>query len=56
MSLVVPEELQNLESNCGVFAVWMVLQHCEIDIALDQLLEILGYEPYRVCRRLFYLS
>ena len=44
MSLVVPEELQNLESNCGVFAVWMVLQHCEIDIALDQLLEILGYE------------
>ena len=37
MSLVVPEELQNLESNCGVFAVWMVLQHCEIDIAFNQL-------------------
>lgn len=44
MSLVIPEALQNLESNCGVFAVWMVLQHCEREIAFDQLLEVLGYE------------
>lgn len=44
MSIVIPEELQHLESNCGVFAVWMVLQHCEIEIAFSQLLEILNYD------------
>lgn len=44
MSLVIPEELQNLEANCGVFAVWMVLQHCDIEIPFEKLLELLNYQ------------
>ncbi|KAA5586605.1 peptidase C39, partial [Pseudomonas aeruginosa] len=27
MALNIPESLANLEANCGLFAVWMVLQH-----------------------------
>ncbi|MFI7820680.1 peptidase C39, partial [Acinetobacter baumannii] len=26
MALNIPESLANLEANCGLFAVWMVLQ------------------------------
>lgn len=44
MSLVIPEELQNLESNCGIFAVWMVLQHCELTADVDRLLKLCAYE------------
>lgn len=44
MSLVIPEELQDLESNCGIFAVWMLLQHYEMSYDLDFLLKVCAYQ------------
>jgi ABC-type bacteriocin/lantibiotic exporter with double-glycine peptidase domain len=41
----IPEELTNLESNCGIYAVWMLLQHLGIDADIQQLIEVCGYTP-----------
>ena len=44
MSLDVPDTLANLEANCGIYAVWMMLQHLGIDAEIEQLIEVCGYD------------
>ena len=45
MSLEMPDELANLEANCGIYAVWMLLQHLGIDADIQQLIDVCAYEP-----------
>lgn len=44
MSLEIPEQLQNMPANCGIYAVWMLLQHCDIELDLDDLAQVCGYD------------
>jgi ABC-type bacteriocin/lantibiotic exporter with double-glycine peptidase domain len=43
MSLEIPLELQEMNANCGVYAVWMILQHCEIDLNIQDLARACHY-------------
>ena len=45
MNLQLPKELVELETNCGMFAVWVVLQHYSIQIEIEQLAKICNYDP-----------
>ena len=38
-----PDKLQNLPFNCGIYAVWMVFQHHAIDLEVDDLLKLCRY-------------
>ena len=29
------QQLQDMPANCGIYAVWMVLQHCDIELDLQ---------------------
>lgn len=44
MALNIPESLAILESNCGVFAVWMVLQHHGVQIDVAELIKVCRHE------------
>jgi hypothetical protein len=44
MSLEIPEQLQNMPANCGIYAVWMLLQHCDIDLDIQDLANICSYD------------
>ncbi|QIO09778.1 cysteine peptidase family C39 domain-containing protein [Acinetobacter lanii] len=44
MSLDIPEQLQNLPANCGIYAVWMLLQHCDIELDIADLAKVCGYD------------
>ena len=44
MGLQIPEKLQNMPANCGVYAVWMLLQHCDIALDIDDLAPVCGYD------------
>ncbi|WP_151822856.1 cysteine peptidase family C39 domain-containing protein [Acinetobacter oleivorans] len=44
MTLEIPDSLQNLEANCGVFAVWMVLQHHGVQIDVAELIKVCRYD------------
>lgn len=44
MSLQLPKQLIDLEANCGIFAVWVVLQHYSIHIEIDQLTKLCQYD------------
>ena len=44
MSLEIPEQLQNMPANCGVYAVWMLLQHCDIDLDIQDLAKVCDYD------------
>ncbi len=37
MSLQLPQALIDLEANCGIFAVWMLLEHHSINVEINQL-------------------
>ena len=45
MNLQLPQELVELEANCGMFAVWVVLQHYSIQIEIEQLAKLCHYDP-----------
>lgn len=45
MNLQLPKELVELEANCGMFAVWVVLQHYSIQIEIEQLAKLCHYDP-----------
>lgn len=45
MSLNIPKALQQLEANCGVFAVWMLLQHHGFSIHLQELIHLCKHDP-----------
>ena len=44
MALNIPESLASLESNCGVFAVWMVLQHHGVQIDVVELINVCRHD------------
>lgn len=44
MSLDIPEQLQNMNANCGIYAVWMLLQHCDIEIDIQELANVCAYD------------
>lgn len=44
MSVKIPEDLRHLESNCGVFAVWMILQHYGVNMDIEQLKHACKYD------------
>lgn len=44
MTLEIPDSLQNLEANCGVFAVWMVLQHHGVQIDVAELIKVCRHD------------
>ena len=44
MALNIPESLANLEANCGLFAVWMVLQHHGVQIDVAELIKVCRYD------------
>ncbi|WP_163119724.1 cysteine peptidase family C39 domain-containing protein [Acinetobacter pittii] len=44
MALNIPESLASLESNCGVFAVWMVLQHHGVQIDVAELIKVCRHD------------
>lgn len=39
-----PIELINLEANCGIYAVWMILQHHSIVLEIEQLKQACAYD------------
>ncbi|NHB56449.1 peptidase C39 [Acinetobacter sp. 194] len=45
MGLEIPEQLQNLNANCGLYAVWMILQHCDIELDIQDLANVCNYDP-----------
>ena len=44
MSLQLPKALLDLEANCGVFAVWTILQHHSIHIEIEQLAKLCHHD------------
>lgn len=44
MAVNIPQALANLEANCGVFAVWMVLQLHGVQININELIQVCRYD------------
>ncbi|WP_111854387.1 cysteine peptidase family C39 domain-containing protein [Acinetobacter oleivorans] len=44
MAVNIPQALANFEANCGVFAVWMVLQHHGVQIDVAELIKVCRYD------------
>ena len=44
VGLKIPEQLQNLSANCGVFAVWMVLQQHQMQVDIAKLIQICRHD------------
>lgn len=44
MAVNIPEVLANLEANCGVFVVWMVLQHHAVQIDVTELIKVCRHD------------
>lgn len=44
MAVNIPKVLVNLEANCGVFAVWMVLQHHAVQIDVAELIKVCRHD------------
>ncbi len=44
MSLVIPQQLQDMPANCGIYAVWMILQHCNIELDIEDLAKVCAYD------------
>ena len=40
MSLEIPEELQKLEANSGIFAIWMIFHHYGVDLHIPDLVQL----------------
>lgn len=40
----IPEALLNLESNCGIYAVWMIFQHYGIQMDIERLKDACQYD------------
>lgn len=36
----IPEQLQDLPANCGIYAIWMIFQHYGVDLEIDDLVEL----------------
>ncbi|TCB69180.1 cysteine peptidase family C39 domain-containing protein [Acinetobacter sp. ANC 4178] len=44
MALEIPDSLLNLEANCGVFAVWMLLQHHGAHVDMNELIKLCRHD------------
>ncbi|NCI78670.1 cysteine peptidase family C39 domain-containing protein [Acinetobacter kanungonis] len=44
MALEIPDSLLNLEANCGVFAVWMLLQHHGVHVDMNELIKLCRHD------------
>ena len=44
MALSLPDELVHLEANCGLYALWMVLQHQGIQANIQELIKLSKYD------------
>ena len=40
MSMELPEDLQSLEANSGIYAIWMIFQHYGIDLHIPDLVQL----------------
>ena len=45
MSGEIPEDLQNLAANGGIYAIWMLFQHYGIDLDIGDLVELCQHTP-----------
>lgn len=45
MSVEIPEDLQNLEANSGIFAIWMIFHHYGIDLNIPDLTQLCQHDP-----------
>ncbi|ENW31979.1 hypothetical protein [Acinetobacter lwoffii] len=45
MSVEIPEDLQNLEANAGIFAIWMIFHHYGIDLHIPDLIQLCRHDP-----------
>ena len=45
MSVEIPEDLQNLEANSGIFSIWMIFHHYGIDLHIPDLVQLCRYDP-----------
>ncbi len=44
MSVEIPEDLQNLEANSGIFAIWMIFHHYGIDLNISDLTQLCQHD------------
>lgn len=45
MSVEIPEDLQNLEANSGIFAIWMIFHYYGIDLNIPDLTQLCQHDP-----------
>ena len=45
MSIEIPEDLQNLEANSGIFSIWMIFHHYGIDLHIPDLVQLCRHDP-----------
>lgn len=44
MSVEIPKDLQNLEANGGIFAIWMIFHHYGIDLHIPDLIQLCRHD------------
>ncbi|ANF82414.1 peptidase C39 [Acinetobacter sp. NCu2D-2] len=44
MSIQIPEELQNLEANSGIYAIWMIFHHYGIELNISDLVSLCEHD------------
>jgi len=45
MSVELPEDLQNLDANSGLYAIWMIFHHYGIDLHIPDLVQLTRHDP-----------
>lgn len=45
MSVELPEDLQNLDANSGIYAIWMIFHHYGIDLHIPDLVQLTLHDP-----------
>ncbi|MGX9938751.1 peptidase C39 [Acinetobacter pseudolwoffii] len=45
MGVEIPEDLQNLEANSGIFSIWMIFHHYGIDLHIPDLVQLCRHNP-----------
>ncbi|HCL60375.1 MAG TPA: peptidase C39 [Acinetobacter sp.] len=43
MSIELPQDLQNLEANSGIYAIWMIFHHYGVDLHIPDLVQLTQY-------------
>jgi len=46
MSLQLPDELISLKANCGIYAIWMVFHHYDIDLNISDLVKLCKHNDH----------